>query len=263
MRVITVLAFKGGSGKTTISLNLGAALAGRHTVGLIDMDPQGNASSSLPIVAEGNMTVAEALRRSTKDANFTLKLTDFSQAVFPDGSGIFILPTPDSDELSVVGEYLAANPGGEHSLKRALRNTKGLDALLIDTAPSITRLTAAAVSAATSVFTVLTEQRWSVEGAVEAQEYVDDARAFGLTEAKFGGAILNRDRARKNASSSVMSGVVKHSKLPVLKTSIPERVSIQEGELMGVPVVVGSPRSAVAQVFDDLAKEVWRKSKVS
>lgn len=260
MQTIAILAFKGGSGKTTLALNVSAALAGRLRIALIDLDPQGNASSSLPIKVPGRLTTSEALRAAVKEANFTLSPEDFSQVVFPDGSGMYLLPTLDSDELSVVGELLAATPRGEQALRRALRGLK-FDGAVIDTAPSITRLTANAVGASNSVFTVFTEQRWSVEGAVEAWEYVEDAREFGLTKAKFAGGVLNRDKSRKNASSSAMGRAVKESKLPVLKHSIPERVQIQEAELMGMPVVVGSPRSAVAQAFNDLSKEMWRRAK--
>lgn len=99
-----------------------------------------------------------------------------------------------------------------------------------------------------------------MEGALEAMRYVEDARDFGISQARFGGAVLNRAKAKRNASNTVVHKIAKTSGLPVLKSTIPERVSVQEAELVGVPAIIGS-RGNIREAFEEVAAEIWRKSR--
>lgn len=260
MRVVSLLAFKGGSGKTTLSLNLAAAWSARRTVALIDLDPQGNATHSLSAMTKpGTMTAADVLHQAMRDPRFTVPPEAWSAVEFDDGSGFYLLPTPDADALSVAAEMLAVRPdGGVSALKRALTGVAGLEAAVIDTAPSISRLTMNAVAAADAVVGVVTPQRWSVEGALAAEAYVADARDYNITEAQFVGAILNRVKGRKTVVSEAMRKAIKASGIRTFDTVVPERVAIEEAEYLGVPVVIGDPKSASAKALEEVGKEVWR-----
>ncbi len=260
MRVISMVAFKGGSGKSTMTINLAATLAGSHAVAVIDLDPQGNASGALPITDIGNLTAAEALSEAIRNPKFRLRPTDWSTVTFDDGSGFYLLPTPDPDALAQVAEQLS-RPGGERTLQRLISSVRGLDAILIDTAPSLSWLISNATVASTTVFSVFTEQRWSLEGAIKAENLVQDMRASKISKATFGGAILNKTKARQSVSAKVVQELSTDSGLKVLKTTIPERAAVYEGELTSLPVVIASPRSAITKSFNDLGREVWRISK--
>ena len=259
---MSFLAFNGGPGKTSVVINVAAAMAGRHTVAVIDLDPQGNASEGLPIEDEGTMTAAEVLKEAARNPRFKLHPSAFSTVRFEDGSGLYLLPTPDADELAEATELLALKDGSEYALKRALSGVRGVDGILVDTAPSISRLTANAVVASTVVFTIYTDQLWSAEGANAVEAYVQDLGAFTRTRTRFGGAIHNKARAKPNAIAREVAALMRASKMPILKTSIPASPALEEAEFTGLPVAVTSPRARITAEFDKLSREIWRKARV-
>lgn len=261
MRVVSLLAFKGGTGKTTVSLNLASAWSAKRTVALIDLDPQGNATHSLaPLTTPGQYTAAEALRESLDNPRFTLPPEAWSTVNFGDGSGFYLLPTPNADDLSATAERLAAKPTGEWALRRALDGVRGLDAVVIDTAPSISRLTWNAACASTTAFGVVTASRWSVEGAAAAEAFVRDAKEFGVSDAEWGGTIVNRVAGRSTTVAAAAKRAMKSSGVATLENAIPQRVAMEEAEFVGIPVLIGAPKSAAGKAMADVAKEVWRGS---
>lgn len=259
MLTVAVASLKGGSGKTTLSVNLAASWAGKRTVGFVDLDPQGNATHSLAhLTTQGEGTAASTLLAAADDPHFLLSPQAWSTVTFTDGSGFYLLPTPDADELSEATERLATKPFGEQALQRALLTAQGLDVVVLDTAPSISRLTWNAVVAAHSIFGVTTPHRWAIEGAAQMKSLVDDANEFGRSTATWEGVILNKDGGRKTQVNKATRKLLAASGLHMLDATVPQRVSVEESEFIGVPVVMSDPKSAAGKALNDVAKEAWR-----
>ena len=262
MRVTAILGAKGGTGKSTCTLNTAAAWSAKRRVGVIDLDPQGNLTSALAhLTTPGSATAAEVLIQAAQDPTYVIQPDAWSTVQFEDKSGFWLLPTPESDQLTLANDLLVSrNVGGGSALKRALSGVRGMDAILIDTAPSITRLTLNAVVAATSVFGVTTLQQWSVEGAVAAAAFVEQAKTLDAAEADFEAVLVNRVKGRKTQVSEKVRKVLKGSGLRLLENQIPERSVVEASEYLGIPVVLSEPKSDAAKAFEAAAKEMWKMS---
>lgn len=249
MKVFTVLALKGGVGKSTIVANLAYSIAdaGKRVL-LVDIDPQGN-STELYSSGDNNLT-PELLMFAANKPRVSLPAALWGAAETPHGLSLWGCSSPD--ELALAAEQLI-RPGGEGALRRLLKGAP-FDVVMVDTPPSISRLTMNAVVAADRVFSVTTDARWAIEGALSASDYVKEAQEFGLTEARFTKTVLNKTKKRKSTSAQVAHEIAKQEKLKLFRTEIPERAAIQEAELVGGPVAGKELRV----VFGQLARELLR-----
>jgi chromosome partitioning protein len=256
MRVLAIANQKGGVGKTTTTINLGTALAAvGEKVLILDLDPQGNASTGLGVprhlrkdtvydVLMGEKTLAEALV-DTALPGLSLAASD------PDMSGI---------ELE-----LGAATGRSFRLREALAALKadllarGDDAftyVLIDCPPSLNLLTVNAMAAADAVLVPLQCEFFALEGLTQLMRTVDLVRANLNPRLEIQGVVLTMYDKRNSLSAQVAKDVRDHFGDKVYATVIPRNVRVSEAPSFGKPVLIYDLKCAGSQAYLKLAREV-------
>jgi chromosome partitioning protein len=247
-RVIAVASQKGGVGKTTTAINLGACIAQEDRRALlIDIDPQGNASSGLGI--NGNdqpRTIYEAL----------IGQCELAEAVRPTALANLDL-VPSGQRLSGAEVELAGMMARETRLKTALaRLREEYDFVLIDGPPSLGLLSINALTAADSVLIPLQCEYLALEGLTQligAIRLVQDHLNPAL---RIEGVLLTMFDARLNLSQQVATEARKFFSDRVYRSVIPRNVKLSEAPSFGKPIVLYDPHSSGAESYRELAREV-------
>ena len=247
-RVISVASQKGGVGKTTTAINLGACLAQEsRRVLLIDIDPQGNASSGLAV--NGNdqrLTTYEVL----------INEAELGQAIVPTALANLDLVAA-GQRLSGAEVELVGMMARETRLKSCLTKTREeYDFILIDSPPSLGLLTVNALTASDSVLIPLQCEYLALEGLTQligAIRLVQDHLNPAL---RIEGVLLTMFDARLNLSQQVAEEARKFFAERVYKTMIPRNVKLSEAPSFGKPIVLYDPHSTGAESYRDLAREV-------
>jgi chromosome partitioning protein len=247
-RVIAIASQKGGVGKTTTAINLGACLAQQGPrVLLLDIDPQGNATSGLGI--NGNdqrITIYEAL----------LGQSDLRGAVVPTSLASLDL-VPSGQRLSGAEVELVGLMARESRLRNCLGPTRtDYDFILVDGPPSLGLLTVNALTAADSVLIPLQCEYLALEGLTQligAIRLVQDHLNPAL---RIEGVLLTMYDARLNLSQQVAEEARKFFAERVYRTVIPRNVRLSEAPSFGKPIVLYDPHSTGAESYRALAKEV-------
>jgi chromosome partitioning protein len=247
-RVISVASQKGGVGKTTTAINLGACLAQEsRRVLVVDVDPQGNATSGLGV--NGNdqrYTIYEAL----------LGQVEMRQIVLPTALATLDL-VPAGQRLSGAEVELVGMLARETRLKVALAKVRDeYDYVLIDSPPSLGLLTVNALTAADSILIPLQCEYLALEGLTQliaAIRLVQDALNPGL---RIEGVLLTMYDARLNLSQQVAEEARKFFAERVYRTAIPRNVRLSEAPSFGKPIVLYDPHCAGAESYRQLAREV-------
>jgi chromosome partitioning protein len=247
-RVISIASQKGGVGKTTTAINLGACLAqeGRRTM-IVDIDPQGNATSGLGI--NGNdqrSSIYEAL----------LGQVDLTQSVMPTALANLDL-VPAGQRLSGAEVELVGLMARETRLRNCLAPLRdGYDFVLVDSPPSLGLLTVNSLTASDSVLIPLQCEYLALEGLTQligAIRLVQDHLNPGL---RIEGVLLTMFDARLNLSQQVADEARKFFSERVYKTVIPRNVRLSEAPSFGKPIVLYDPHSSGAESYRELAREV-------
>jgi chromosome partitioning protein len=247
-RVIAVASQKGGVGKTTTAINLGACLAQESKrVLLIDIDPQGNCSSGLGI--NGNdqrATTYEVL----------IGQAEIADAIQPTAlANLDIVPT--GQRLSGAEVELVGMMARETRLRSCLTKVRDeYEYVLIDSPPSLGLLTVNALTASDSVLIPLQCEYLALEGLtqlISAIRLVQDHLNPGL---RIEGVLLTMYDARLNLSQQVVAEARKFFADRVYKTMIPRNVRLSEAPSFGKPIVLYDPHSSGADSYRDLATEV-------
>ncbi len=247
-RVIAIASQKGGVGKTTTAINLGACLAQEsRRVLVVDIDPQGNASSGLGI--NGNDQ-----RVGTYEV--LIGQSEIAPAVLATAlANLDLLST--GQRLSGAEVELVGMMARETRLKTALQSVRGdYDFVLIDCPPSLGLLTVNALTAADSVFIPLQTEYLALEGLTQlvgAIRLVQDHLNPGL---RIEGVLLTMFDARLNLSQQVADEARKFFAERVYKTMIPRNVKLSEAPSFGKPIVLYDPHSTGAESYRELAREV-------
>jgi chromosome partitioning protein len=247
-RVIAVASQKGGVGKTTTAINLGACLAQEsRRVLLIDIDPQGNASSGLGI--NGN-----DLRNTTYEA--LIGQVELKSAITPTAlANLDLVAT--GQRLSGAEVELVGMMARETRLRTCVATVRDeYDFILIDSPPSLGLLTVNALTAADSVLIPLQCEYLALEGLTQligAIRLVQDHLNPGL---RIEGVLLTMYDARLNLSQQVAEEARKFFAERVYKTMIPRNVRLSEAPSFGKPIVLYDPHSTGADSYRDLAREV-------
>jgi chromosome partitioning protein len=247
-RVIAIASQKGGVGKTTTAINLGACLAQEsRRVLLVDVDAQSNATSGLGV--NGNdqrTTVYEAL----------ISQAELRQAVVPTALANLDL-APAGQRLSGAEVELVGMLARETRLKQCLAPLREeYDFILVDGPPSLGLLTVNALAAADSVLIPLQCEYMALEGLTQliaAIRLVQDHLNPGL---RIEGVLLTMYDARLNLSQQVADEARKFFAERVYKTVIPRNVRLSEAPSFGKPIVLYDPHSSGAESYRELAREV-------
>jgi chromosome partitioning protein len=255
-RILVVANQKGGVGKTTTAINLGTALAavGKKTL-IIDLDPQGNASTGLGIYqADRKLTSYDVL----------LGGTPISQAIVSTRiPGLSLVPA--TVDLSGAELELVDQPRRNFRLRDALaklnEEDSGFDYVLLDCPPSLGVLTVNAMAAADAAVVPLQCEFFALEGLSQLLKTLELVRAGLNPRLEIQGVILTMFDKRNNLSEQVASDVRAHLGDKVYQTVIPRNVRISEAPSHGVPALVYDLRCPGSQAYIKLAGELIQRER--
>lgn len=252
-RIIAVANQKGGVGKTTTTINLGAALAEKGLkVLIVDLDPQGNASTGLGIEADDReFTTYELL----------LEDIDLGQVIQPTRSDNLMI-IPATVDLSSADIELISNEKRSFLLHDALRQAAmdryDLDYVLIDCPPSLNLLTVNAMVAAHSVLVPLQSEFFALEGLSQLMLTVREVRQSANPRLRIEGVVLTMYDARNNLSGQVEKDARDNLGELVFSTLIPRNVRLSEAPSYSMSVLDYDPQSRGAEAYRKLAAELMK-----
>jgi chromosome partitioning protein len=250
-RVVAIANQKGGVGKTTTAVNLGACLGdlGRSVL-LIDLDPQGNATSGLGIDRRKlDSSVYDCLIRDVEPVK-ALRGTEWR--------GLWTLPS--SLDLAGADIELVNMTDRETRLKRVVGKLRDNYAYtLIDCPPSLGLLTVNALTAADSVLIPIQCEYYALEGLSHLLNIIKLVRNRLNSSLELEGVLLTMFDGRTNLSLQVAEDVKKYFRDKVYQTIIPRSVRLSEAPSHGKPITTYDPKSRGAEVYRELAEEVVRR----
>lgn len=253
-RIIAIANQKGGVGKTTTTINLAAALAedGLNIL-LVDIDPQGNASTGLGIDQEDReKTVYDLL---LGDA------TPLEAARPTDVEGLFVIPA--TTDLSSADMELISNEKRSFVLHDSLRQpameSLKLDYILIDCPPSLNILTVNAMVAADSVLVPLQSEFFALEGLSQLLLTVQEVRETANASLRVEGVVLTMHDGRNNLARQVEEDARANLGDLVFSTVVPRNVRISEAPSFAMPVIDYDPTSKGAVAYRMLAHELLER----
>ena len=255
-RIVTVANQKGGVGKTTTAINLATALAAiGEKVLIVDLDPQGNASTGLGIDRQDRVS-------SSYDV-LTGVMTLEDAAVQTAVPGLWIVPST-LDLLGVEMEISGA-PDRVLRLRNAVRDSAARSSrytyVLIDCPPSLNLLTLNSMAAAHSVLVPLQCEFFALEGLSQLLETIDQVRQAVNPDLAIQGIVLTMYDGRNNLANQVVADVRAHMGEKVYRTVIPRNVRVSEAPSFGKPAILYDLHCAGSQAYLQLASEVIRQER--
>jgi chromosome partitioning protein len=247
-RIIAIVNQKGGVGKSTTTVNLGAALAllGQRVL-VVDIDPQGNTTSGLGID-----------KRSLASDSYEVLLNDvpIEQALVDSGvTDLTVLPA--TINLAGAEIELVSSLARETRLKRALAEVaERFDYIFIDCPPSLGLLTINALTAANEVLIPVQAEYYALEGLSQLTTIVARVRDTLNPSLRITGLLVTMFDGRTRLATEVLDEVNTHFPAQVFQTQIPRNVRLSEAPSYGKPAVLFDVRSRGAQAYIALAREV-------
>lgn len=247
-RVIAIANQKGGVAKTTTAVNLSAwlSLMGRRVL-LIDIDPQGNATSGIGLDKEKLVyTVYDVLINGVKAEKVIVQSPM---------ENLFVLPS--RIDLAGAEIEMVSIKEREYLLKKAITGVRNnYDIVIIDCPPSLGLVTINALAAADSVIMPIQCEYYALEGLGQLMNTISRIQRGINRELKIEGVLLTMFDGRTNLSIQVVDEVKRHFRDKVYTSIIPRNVRLSEAPSHGKPVMLYDRRSRGAEVYHELAKEV-------
>ena len=252
-RIFTVANQKGGVGKTTTTVNVAAALSmGGLKVLVIDLDPQGNASTALGVEHRDNAGIYEVLMGDTPVASVVQKV-----AGFPSLDCISSNTSLAQAEINLVSMVAR-----ELRLKEAideLNQANGYDYIFIDCPPSLGLLTVNALAAAKELMIPIQCEYYALEGLSDLVETLRKVRHHLNSRLEIEGLLRTMYNGQSTLTQQVSSELESHFGDKVYKTIVPRNVRLAEAPSYGKPVIAFDKNSKGAQAYSALAQEILER----
>ncbi len=264
-RVLALANQKGGVGKTTTAINLGTALAAiGEEVLIVDLDPQGNASTGLGIdrksrtVSTYDILVGEAGLRDSLVETVVPRLWVAPSTLDLLGVELEIAASPDRAFRlrRAIQDYVAEIDAG-----RAAEGAPRITYVLVDCPPSLNLLTLNAMSAAHSVLVPLQCEFFALEGLSQLLSTVEQVKHTLNRDLTIHGIVLTMYDASNNLAGQVVADVREHMGSTVYDTVIPRNVRISEAPSHGKPALLYDLKCAGSQAYLKLASEIIQREK--
>lgn len=245
-KVIAVINQKGGVGKTTTSINIGAYLAkmGKDVL-IVDMDPQGNTTSGLGLDKQSaESTMYDVLFGTSKVQSTTKESSVSNLHILPANAGLA------AAEIDLAGEERR-----EYKLKDAISNLTH-DYIIIDCPPALGLLTINSLVAADEIIIPVQAEYYALEGLGQLLDVVQRVRAGLNPHLEIMGVVVTMYDSRTSLSDQVASELKKHFGDKVFATTIPRNVRLAEAPSYGKPIMDHDKWSKGARAYKQLAKEI-------
>jgi chromosome partitioning protein len=253
MKIIAIANQKGGVGKTTTAVNLGHALAEKdQSILIVDLDPQGNATSALGMQELESENLYEALLGDESIVDKILPTRIERLFLVPanlDLAGVEVEIARMSDHLTRLSKTLSI-----------LRDDQTFDFILLDCPPSLGILMTNALAAADELLTPIQCEYFALEGLVKIVRVVEQVRGSGANDQlEIGGIVMTMFDSRTNLSGQVVADVREHFAGKVYRTMVPRTVRLSEAPSFGKTILEYDSGGAGAYAYRALAREFLKR----
>lgn len=259
-RIFSVSNQKGGVGKTTTSVNIAAALAmgGLRTL-VIDLDPQGNASTALGVEHQSNAGIYEVLMGSSKISSVVQKVMGFPHLECI--SSNTALAQAEINLVSIVARELRLKEAIEELMQDRAAQGLAYDYILIDCPPSLGLLTVNALAAARELLIPIQCEYYALEGLTQLLETYSVVKKRLNPELKLSTIVLTMFDGRTRLANDVADSVRSHFPNELIDIPVPRAVRISEAPSYGQTVMTYDPVSAGAVAYMQIAREIAERGK--